>query len=628
MKTGYYWGLTQRPISWILIVCLMTCIFGNSAVVLASAKTGSSTLTEEERLNSTYNPIYMGADIDYRGEELIIGEGPKGQIHNQATLDHQEQYAEGKVYKVTDRVYVANGFGLANSAMIIGDTGITIVDTNDCSEASQKEYEEFKKISNLPVKNIIFSHYHYTFGTTTYVNEDNKNDVTIYAHEGHSAGLANAASEISKIYTYRNAVQQAGMLPFEGVDGATGCGLGPFMTDPELEKHTSGYIAPTELISGERVTEVNIDGVRVQFIPSAADSLDSMTIWLPDERVAINNHVWPTFPNIYTLRGEAYRDPLVWIEGLDKIIALNPEHIATVHGIPFSGTQEEIKEQLITYRDGIQFLYDQTLRYMNKGYSEDEVVQAVKLPKKFTSGKINGEFYGEMEYYIRAIYHGNLGWFDGDVQNIHPVSDSYEAEQLVAGFGGIEKVIKESKAVLEDKQYSWAAQLATYVLEIEPNNEAAKKTKVEALRKMAQVTTAENTRNFMLSQMNELQGVTLESTSNSITKDKLMGSPRDTFLKTLSVSIDPKKAKDMDMMVKFVFPDEKTSYGLQVENAVGLIVKEPKEADVTITVDYETLCDLICGNIKPVKTILSGKIGVDGSIFKLIKFVKILDMKL
>lgn len=629
MRKKKGWRFSAQATGLLTALCLLAGSMGECMVTFAKEAESSKVLTDEERTSSTYNSIYMGSDVDYKGNPLVIGEGPNGQIGNQAFIDHQAQYLEGKVYKVTDRVYVANGFGLANSAMIIGDTGITIVDTNDCVEASQKEYDAFRKISDLPVKNIIYSHYHYTFGTKTYVNEKNKEDVTIYAHEDHSKALGAAASEINPIYTYRNAVQQAGMLTFEGKDGAIGCGLGPFMTDPELEKHTSGYLNPTELISRTGTTKVNIDGVNVEFIPAEADAKDSMTIWLPDEGVAINNHVWPTYPNIYTLRGESYRDPRVWVEGIDKIIALEPKHIATVHGIPFSGTKEEIREQLISYRDGIQYLYDQTQRYINKGYSEDEVVQSVKIPNEFTASNITGEFYGEIESHIRAIYHGILGWYDGDTEDMHPVTDEFEAKQLIEGFGGVEKVLEETELVLKDKQYSWAAQLVTYVLVNEPDNQKAKDLKVEALRQLAYVTTSANARNFFLTQMSDIQGTTLKSESNAITKDKMLGAPRDTFLKTISVSIDPKKAKDMEMMIKFVFPDIEASYGLKVENGVGLIVEEPKgKADVNLTVDYDFLCDLICGNVKPVKAIFSGEIGLDGSVFKLIKFIRILDMKL
>lgn len=605
----------------ILTLCLSVSAMWNMEPVNAEG-TG---LTEEERQESTYNPVYMGSDTDYKGNKLVIGEGPNGQIANQAELDYQSKYAEGKVYKVTDRVYVANGFGLANSAMIIGDTGITIVDTNDCTEASQKEYDAFREITDLPVKNIIFSHYHYTFGTQTYFNDEKNKDIKVYAHENHAESLGSAFSEISTTILRRNSIQQSGFLAYEGEDGAVGCGLGPFMTDPALEHHTSGYVAPTELISGEGITETEIDGVKITFLPAEADSKDNMTIWLPDEKVCINNLVWPAFPNIYTLRGDTYRDPRIWMNGIDQILELKPEHMVAVHGLPFSGTEEQIQEEVKLYRDGIQYVLDQTIRYMNKGYTEDEVVQAVKVPAKFTSGRQSGEWYGEVESHIRGIYHGLLGWFDGRVETLNPVSDEYEAKKLIEGFGGKEKVIADSKAALEDKQYSWAAQLITYVLTVDPKNDDAVEIKTESLRQMARATTSANARNFYLTQMAEMQGTANQQESNTMTKDKLMGAPRDTLLKMLSVSINPAKAKDLNMTVKFVFPDEDNSLGLQLENGVGLIIDEPQETDVTITVDYERLCELLCGEGSPVKALFNGDIKIDGKL-KLIKFIRILDM--
>ena len=104
-------------------------------------------LTEEERLNSTYNPIYMGADVDRNGNELVVGTGENGQVANQEMIDHHEQF-EPKMYKITDRVYMTNSYGLANSVMIEGDNGIIIVDTNDSIEAAQMELEQFRTVTD------------------------------------------------------------------------------------------------------------------------------------------------------------------------------------------------------------------------------------------------------------------------------------------------------------------------------------------------------------------------------------------------------------------------------------------------------------------------------------------------
>lgn len=568
-------------------------------------------LTEQERLTSTYNPIYMGSEVDHNGKPLKIGTDENGQVANQAMIDFHKQY-QPKVYKVTDRVYAANSYGLANSVMIETDEGLVIIDTNDSIEAAQMEYAEFRKISDKPIIAVIYSHYHYVFGTQAYIPTGNPQNIPIIAHEGHEENMTSVLSEISTTYVDRLLRHHGGYLPFEGEDGVVGCALGPFYSNPWVESASSGYMPPNKLVSSTEITNMEIGGMKFQFIPQPSDSEDSMIIWLPEEKVAINNLAWPTFPNVYTLRGEPYRDPRIWMNGIDKMIALQPEHIVGAHGLPMSG-KSKINEELVNYRDGIQYLYDQTVRYMNKGYGPDQIVQAVKVPKHLTSGELSGEFYGEMEYHIRGIYGGIIGWFGTDTIELHPVSSQFEAKKIIEGFGGKDVVIAQAKAALEDKQYSWAAQLITYVLQIEPNNSEAKQIKADALRKMAQVTPATTTRHFYLSQALELEGKLDRSmASEMLSKDKLMSAPRDTLLKILRASINPDKCIDMEKTVKFNFVDEKVSYGLIIRKGVGQIVKEPATADIEVQIPYQTLVDVIVKEKDFVKCIQSGEIKIIG----------------
>ena len=75
-------------------------------------------LSEEERVASISDPIYMGSQTNASGQQLVIGTGKNGQIANQAMIDKHVEY-EAKLNKVTDRVYCAQGNGMSNSSMII-----------------------------------------------------------------------------------------------------------------------------------------------------------------------------------------------------------------------------------------------------------------------------------------------------------------------------------------------------------------------------------------------------------------------------------------------------------------------------------------------------------------------------
>ena len=64
--------------------------------------------------------------------------GPRGEPTIESHPDLAAHTAEFKreVIKVTDGVYVAVGFGLANSIMLEGDNGVIIVDTMESVEAA------------------------------------------------------------------------------------------------------------------------------------------------------------------------------------------------------------------------------------------------------------------------------------------------------------------------------------------------------------------------------------------------------------------------------------------------------------------------------------------------------------
>lgn len=61
---------------------------------------------------------------------------------------------------------MAIGFALANSIMLIGTDGVIIVDVTESYDAAKEIYTEFRKITNKPITDIIYTHNHadHTFG--------------------------------------------------------------------------------------------------------------------------------------------------------------------------------------------------------------------------------------------------------------------------------------------------------------------------------------------------------------------------------------------------------------------------------------------------------------------------------
>ena len=79
------------------------------------------------------------------------------QLAPDALKAHSELFHKG-VEKVTDGVYVAIGYGLANSIMLEGDDGIIIVDTMESADEARTVLAEFRKITDKPVKALSLIH--------------------------------------------------------------------------------------------------------------------------------------------------------------------------------------------------------------------------------------------------------------------------------------------------------------------------------------------------------------------------------------------------------------------------------------------------------------------------------------
>lgn len=439
----------------------------------------------------------------YMGGPVRIETGPRGAIAEASYIAHSHQFAR-KLHPVTDGVWCHVGSCLGNSTMIEGESGLIIVDTGDCIQQSQQQNEDFRKVSSKPVSALIYTHNHYALGSRTYVPVGDDGKIPVWAHKGVTTNLARTLGDLVPFITRRVAMQFGLFLPHEGEDSLPNQGLGPFLFDLQKYTPTGGFVRPTNDI--EDGQETTIDGVRFKFFYAEGDTDDSLLIWMPDKKAVINNIAWPVMFNIYTLRGEMYRNPVKLLRGLDLMLELEPEHMIGVHGLPISG-KDAIKQAVAEYRDCIQFTYDQTVRGINAGLSPAELVEFVILPPALANGRLTGQFYGELPFYVRQIYAGLVGWFGVDTVELHPVEPAEEARRLIDLSGGADRMFEAAERSLAEREYSWAAQLATYLLRQSPDEERYKTLKAKALRAMGQATTASNTRSWYLTQARELEGL-------------------------------------------------------------------------------------------------------------------------
>ncbi len=310
--------------------------------------------------------------------------------------------------------------------------------------------------------------------------------------------------------------------------------------------------------------------------------------------------------------------------------ALRPAHLAPSHTRPVSG-EERIQEILTAYRDAIQFVHDQTIRGMNKGLTPDELVDFVKLPPHLAEHPYLAEHYGTVEWSVRSVFNGYLGWFDGDAATLSPAAPDERARGYAALAGGEEALLAAARAAQGEGRHAWAAELASHLLRLDPGDGEAKRVKAAALTELGRRSVSPNGRSYYLTQARELRGEVDPSGEGSIddsVRDVAQVIPIGNFLGAMPVFLDPEKSADSDLVVGFRFPDVDEGYTIHVRRGVAeLRPSFPEDPDVAITTDSSVWRDIVLGFRNPALTFASGDVRIDGSALDLVSFLRLFDRR-
>jgi alkyl sulfatase BDS1-like metallo-beta-lactamase superfamily hydrolase len=517
-------------------------------------------------------------------------------LQRQAVLN----MAYGLYEVVPGRVYQVRGYDLANISFIKGDTGWIVFDPLTAAETARAALKFInEKLGARPVVGVVYSHSHgdHFAGVRGVVDEADvvSGKVMLIAPEGFMEAAISENVFAGTAMNRRLQWQYAVLLernPHGHVDQAIG---------KNIASGSTGLIPPNRLI-GKRIEEITLDGVKMVFQDvSDTEAPVEMNTWFPQFKALwASELITATVHNIYTLRGAAVRNAHNWSKEVNKTLFLfggEAEVMFASHSWPRWGN-DRIREVLRVQRDAYANLNNQTLHYVNKGVTINEIHNVYEVPKSLQQSWAARSYHGDVQNNVRGVVNRFIGHFDGNPANLIPLSPSDSAPLYVEMMGGSDRILAKGRELNAQGKYLHASEILNRLVFAEPRNVPARRLLADTYEQLGYQAESTSVRNTFLQGAFELRNGMPGGVPPSTTgPDVVRAMSTEQWLDFLGISMDPKRAAGLRFTANLVTPDNGEKYAIELENATltnikGFLAAKP---DLTITVNRADLDRVMMG---------------------------------
>jgi alkyl sulfatase BDS1-like metallo-beta-lactamase superfamily hydrolase len=247
-----------------------------------------------------------------------------------------------------------------------------------------------------------------------------------------------------------------------------------------MDPTTIDFSFPEPTITFDRRHELTVGGRAFELAwTPGGETTDAIVVWLPADRILFSGNMFgPLFghvPNLMTIRGDRYRDPVLYIESLNTVLEYGPEKIITGHFAPIEGA-DRIAEEVTAMRDAMQAVHDRTVELMNFGADVYTAMREARVPDHLDIG----EGYGKTSWNVRAIWEMYAGWFQHrSTTELYGVAPNSVAAEVVNA-AGADALVDAARAHVAGGRAVEAIHLTDLVLTAEPAHAAARAVAADA----------------------------------------------------------------------------------------------------------------------------------------------------
>ena len=511
--------------------------------------------------------------------------------------------AKAGLFEVCDGIYQVRGFDMANTTFIRTDHGWIVFDVLMCKEnmKAAKELME-NRFGPLDIKAVLYSHSHVDHfgGVEGVITREQAADAKLSLKKQLASGktlvlapagfLKHAISEnvYAGIAMARRAQFQYGTVLDKGEKGALSVGIGMGQSTG-----TVSLIAPTYEI-GEDVPKLTIDGLEIEFqLTPGTEAPAEMNAYFPKYRALwMAENCTGTLHNLYTLRGAEVRDANDWAKYIieaDQRFCDKTDVVFQSHNWPHWG--EEIHDYLLNTAAIYKFIHDQTLHYMNQGYTSTEVAAMLTLPEKLEKVWYTRPYYGTLAHNAKAVYQKYLGWYDANPVNLNPLPPSDTAKKLVEYLGSTDAVLRKARKDFEKGDYQWVAQITKELVFADPSNQKARNLCADALEQLGYQAESGAWRNAYLMGAAELRKGNLSGlarTANGL-GSAMKEMTVDMLLDYISILTDANAAQNDDVTLNLIVTDVNEKFYVTRKNGILLSYSGENRPDAQATVTCKRL---------------------------------------